>query len=146
MTLAPDPQVVGYWLGRTDQTLDPLYLPLTATLSPTGTDRAYTLDRPPGSEQMFLLGDGQRDTKPLTLTFTVYMQTVAEVRAYRKRLDLLARTADALGFEGVTRALLGGGWATWATADARHLTWTCTLTLLPSGPDGLDADGNPTPF
>lgn len=137
------PEIVGYWLDATTDDQDPFLLPLTTRqTSIIGADRSLTLDRAPGSERMFLLGDGQRNSAPITLEFTVSRVSLQDIRLYRTTLDTRLLSADQLGLVDVRRPLLGSGWANWKTTDAAHLDWTCTLTLLPAGPDSFDASGN----
>ena len=137
------PEIVGFWLDSTTDDQDPLLLPLTTRqTSIIGSDRSLTLDRAPGSERMFLLGDGQRNSQPITLEFMVYRFSLADIRAYRTTLDQRLLNADQLGFADIRRPLLGSGWAIWKPMDASHLDWTCTITLLPAGPDAFDSFGN----
>ena len=137
------PEIVGYWLDSTTDDQDPFLLPLTTKqTSMIGADRSLALDRAPGSERMFLLGDGQRNSAPITLEFTIDRVSLSNIRAYRAALDVRLLTADQLGFVNIRRPLLGSGWAIWKPTDAAHLDWTCTITLLPAGADSLDADGN----
>ena len=137
------PEIVGYWLDSTTDDQDPFLLPLTTRqTSIIGADRSLTLDRAPGSERMFLLGDGQRNSAPITLEFTIDRVSLSDIRAYRVTLDARLLSADTLGFVDVRRPLLGSGWAVWKPTDAAHLYWSCTITLLPAGADSFYANGN----
>jgi hypothetical protein len=137
------PEIVGYWLDSTTDDQDPFLLPLTTRqTSIIGADRSLTLDRAPGSERMFLLGDGQRNSAPITLEFTIDRMSLSDIRAYRTTLDARLLSADTLGFVDIRRPLLGSAWAVWKPTDAAHLDWSCTITLLPAGADSFDTFGN----
>ncbi|WP_407570737.1 hypothetical protein [Deinococcus altitudinis] len=137
------PEIVGYWLDSTTDDQDPFLLPLTTKqTSMIGADRSLTLDRAPGSERMFLLGDGQRNSAPITLEFTLDQVSLSDIRAYRMSLDARLLSADIFGFTDVRRPVQGNGWAIWKPTDAAHLDWVCTITLLPVGADAFDAFGN----
>lgn len=145
--LSPPSPTYGYWLDSTTDDQDIFPLPTTTKPNtPLGSERTVTMERPPLSEVSFLTGDGMRTAGPIVLQFELPGYTDQQIHAYRMNLEARVRTANMLGFGSRRRALLGNGWATWTTPDARHMSWTCTLTVYPSSPDGLDVDDSLIPF